>query len=244
MQDRQRTQWETLGATDPYWAVLSFPSKRGGKWEAAEFFETGRREIAEVLTRLEELGAQPKRGTALDFGCGVGRLSRAMSGHFGRVIGIDISESMLKEARSANSAFANIEFVHNEVENLDQIPSRSVDFVYSNIVLQHMPAARQRVFVKEFCRVLSPGGALVFQTPSRPNPMHITGWAHLVAGNRVLNVVRGMLYGRDRVMELHALPKHSVVEMLDAQGMTLLEAEPNDFTGKSFISYRYYATKK
>jgi len=34
----QIKQWERLGKSDPYWAVLSVPEKKGGKWDKLDFF--------------------------------------------------------------------------------------------------------------------------------------------------------------------------------------------------------------
>jgi SAM-dependent methyltransferase len=40
------------------------------------------------------------------------------------------------------------------------------DFIYTNIVLQHMRPEYSKAYLKEFLRVLSPGGLLVFQLPT------------------------------------------------------------------------------
>ncbi|MFA7605105.1 MAG: methyltransferase domain-containing protein [Rhodocyclaceae bacterium] len=137
MKEKYREQWEKLGSDDPYWAVLTDPNKKGGKWSAEEFFKTGKEEIEDILSRLSKLGINPGRGVALDFGCGVGRLSRALAREFQKVIALDISSSMLKEARKVNYGIENIEFTHNTSEYLKTIPESSIDFLYSNIVLQH-----------------------------------------------------------------------------------------------------------
>ena len=90
MVDRFKKQWETLGKEDPYWAVLSDPEKKGGRWSEEDFFQTGDDEIKSLLARISQLGLTPSFDVALDYGCGVGRLSRALSGAFERVIGVDI----------------------------------------------------------------------------------------------------------------------------------------------------------
>ena len=40
-------QWESHGKTDPRWAVLSDNDKRGGLWDDASFYATGRAQVAE-----------------------------------------------------------------------------------------------------------------------------------------------------------------------------------------------------
>jgi ubiquinone/menaquinone biosynthesis C-methylase UbiE len=243
LNDRYQKQWENLGSHDPYWAVLADPKKKGGKWEKDEFFESGRREIEQVMKNLARIRVELRLGTALDFGCGVGRLSRALSRHFERVIGIDISKSMLEEARAQHPDFPNIEFLHNIAEDLGSIPSTTIDLVYSNIVLQHMPAQRQLLFICEFCRVLRPGGVAIFQTPSQHDLSALTGWVHFLVGNRLLNIARRAIHGKHGVMEIHTLARDKVLATFDTFGMSIAEIERYDSAGKGFVSYRYYAVK-
>lgn len=245
MNDRLRQQWEALGEYDPYWAVQSDPTKRGGKWQKDKdrFFQLGTVEISSVLNHLAVLQIKHGRGVALDFGCGVGRLSRALAGHFERVLAFDISRSMLAEAQSANAQYKTIEFWHNTEDNLRIVPSETVDFLYTNLVLQHMPPKRQQPFIREFCRVLKTGGALVFQTPSRPQLKNIRGWVHLLAGNRLLNLVRTVRYGKAGVIEMHTLSREKVLETLEEQRMTVVEIVEEGSSGPAFVGYMYFATK-
>jgi ubiquinone/menaquinone biosynthesis C-methylase UbiE len=245
MTDRHRKQWEALGATDPYWAVLTHADKKGGRWDKAAFFETGVQEIKSLEETLARLGTNHARTVALDYGCGVGRLSRALAAGYGRVIGVDISESMLVEARAANAAVPNIDFVRGNGRDLrGLVEDRSVDLVYSNIVLQHSPAVNQRSLIREFCRVVAPGGVIVFQTPSHANTRTVKGVVHRVLGNRLLNIPRRIVYGKAGVMELHTLDKDEVVRILGACGMTVLATERYDSAGPAFVGYLYVAAKR
>ena len=243
LNDRHQTQWENLGSYDPYWAVLSDPKKKGGKWDKVEFFESGHVEIEQVMENLARIHVEPSLGTALDFGCGVGRVSRALSRQFKRVIGIDISQSMLKEAREQHTDFPNIAFLHNISEDLESISSSTIDLVYSNIVLQHMPPERQLQFIVEFCRVLRPGGVAIFQTPSQHDFGTLIGWVHFLLGNNILNIARSAIYGTHGIMEIHTLAKSKIVATLETLRMSIAEIERYDSTGKGFVSYRYYAVK-
>ena len=78
------------------WAILSYSDRKFGAWDREEFFRTGEVEIEELMARAEELGRPVGRASALDFGCGVGRLTRALSAHFESCLGLDISETMVK----------------------------------------------------------------------------------------------------------------------------------------------------
>jgi tRNA/tmRNA/rRNA uracil-C5-methylase (TrmA/RlmC/RlmD family) len=122
MGDRYQKQWENLGSYDPYWAVLADPNKKGGKWEKDEFFESGRREIEQIMKNLSQMGLKPQADTALDFGCGVGRLNRPLSGYFKKVLAVDISKSMIDEAMAQHREITNIEFLCNVEDGLRSIP--------------------------------------------------------------------------------------------------------------------------
>lgn len=244
MENKYREQWEKLGDSDPYWAVLTDPTKKGGKWDKDEFFKSGETEIEHVLSNLKKLGKELIFITALDFGCGTGRLSRALAKRFEKVIAVDISSSMLHEAQKANHQFENIDFIHNVSEGLAVVPSGSINFLYSNIVLQHMPANGQIHFIKEFCRVLRPGGSIVFQTPCSSNLKTWTGWLHMLVNNNVLNLVRKIKYGSEGIMEIHTLKQEKVLEILHQEDMDTIHVEIYDSAGSSFKSYRYYASKR
>jgi len=71
--------WTKLGKVDPLWAILSDPEKVDGKWDEQEFFESGRKEIDSELKKIEGLGFDVHRGSALDFGCGVESATRHRS---------------------------------------------------------------------------------------------------------------------------------------------------------------------
>lgn len=243
MNDKYREQWERLGGNDPYWAVLTYPSKKGGKWNSDEFFKTGKDEISNVLIKIDSLGEAVSGGTALDFGCGVGRLSRALASEFSKVIAVDISSSMLREAKKVNHEITNISFIHNTADDLVLIPRNSIDFLYSNIVLQHMPKNKQITYIKEFCRVLSPGGILAIQTPSKCNLRSWKGWLYLITGNKALNVARRVKYGPAGVMEVHTLSKKVILETLDSENMNIINVERYDSAGPAFESYMYFAKK-
>lgn len=173
--------WDHLGRRDPFWAVLTNPGKEGGRWDPEEFFATGRDEIEELLEAVGEL--LPGRSRALDFGCGVGRLSQALAEHFDRVDGVDVAPSMVALAEEhAASREAPVGAAERCVFHLNQRPDLSLfgdgtfDLVYSNITLQHMETALAKLYVGEMLRVLVPGGAAVFQLPVEPRGSRLEKW--------------------------------------------------------------------
>jgi ubiquinone/menaquinone biosynthesis C-methylase UbiE len=99
----------------------------------------------------------------LDIGCGTGflLLGAAKSlGKDGKVIGVDISEEMLKKAKEnlSKAGVSNIEFKVGDAENIP-LEDNSVDTVVGNMVLHHCPNPESAI--KEMARVLKSKGKLV-----------------------------------------------------------------------------------
>jgi SAM-dependent methyltransferase len=160
--------WDEFGRTDPLWAILSDPTKRGGRWGLNGFFETGRAEVAEVMEYLQTLPVKLQMGRALDFGCGVGRLTQALAERFVECHGVDIAASMLELANKYNRFGARCRYHLNTRPDLALFDDETFDFVYSNLVLQHMAPEYSTGYLKEFIRVLARDGLLLFQLPGEP----------------------------------------------------------------------------
>ncbi|MEP6883038.1 MAG: FkbM family methyltransferase [Dokdonella sp.] len=234
-----RRVWGALGKDDPLWAVLSQRDKRGGRWQADEFLATGQIEIDSQLAELARSGLPLQRDLALDFGCGAGRLSRALASHFGRVIGVDVSASMIAAARDLNADVANIEFIENTASELSGIDDASVDFVFSHITLQHIPTALAIGYVEEFLRILAPGGVAVFQFVDGSDASW-RGRLFGIASNRWLNPLRRLLWRRREVFEMHVLAEHELRDRLaDHPAMHLLAAVDDGAAGPGWRGRRW-----
>lgn len=189
--------WEALGRVDPLWAVLTSPTRRHGGWNADEFFATGVRDVAALMTTVEALGVPKRRDDVLDFGCGVGRLTRSLAAHFGRCVGVDISAPMLAQAEELNRECDRCRFVLNATEDLRVFESASFDLVYTRYVLQHLPTrVMVRSYLSEFMRVLRPGGLLVFQLPNRIGLLH-----RLQPRRRLYGLLRALGFGERMLLE-------------------------------------------
>lgn len=201
-------------------------------WGEAEFFATGREEIDGVMARLDELGATPERGRALDFGCGLGRLTRALADHFDAVVGIDISDEMVRQATALNRDVPGCEFRVNPGETIAAVEDDSVDLVYSNITLQHVPEDAARTYIADFFRIASPRGLVVFQMPAestlpRPHP-----------ARRILGEIRRRVR---RDMEMNVMPREEVEAIVTAAGGRVVSVDQDDRAGRDWVGYRYVA---
>jgi SAM-dependent methyltransferase len=170
MAESEQAFWDGHARHDPLWAILSDPARAGRRWDLRGFLETGRREISLLMYQLRALGIQVDRRAALDFGCGVGRLSQPLAGWFDRVVGVDISPEMIRLARAINPHPDRVEYIHNPAADLAALRTGEFTFMYSNVVLQHIEPAIALGYLRELLRVVGPGGVLVFQLPSHPRP--------------------------------------------------------------------------
>lgn len=98
--------------------------------------------------------------TVVDLGSGAGNdcfVARAMTGPEGRVIGVDMTEAMLEQARANASRLGldNVTFRKGDIEQLP-IGGQQVDVVISNCVLNLVPNKSQAF--SEIFRILKPGG--------------------------------------------------------------------------------------
>lgn len=159
--------WELFGRRDPLFGVLSDPTKQHGRWEQDEFFESGRAHVAKLFRILDEHGVRVEPGHAVDFGCGVGRLTRPIAERFQHTVGVDVAPSMVALARRHNTLGNRCEFVVNPDPDLRLFDSASRDFVHSCLVLQHIPPDVSPTYIAEFLRILRPGGIAAFQAPAQ-----------------------------------------------------------------------------
>jgi ubiquinone/menaquinone biosynthesis C-methylase UbiE len=241
---RQRRDWEDLAAEDLYWSILSSPSARFRTRDTDEFLESGRAEIGRALERGGALGLPHAHRRALDFGCGAGRLTRALSERFEDVVGVDISEPMIAEARRVNGDTAR--FVVNTGPGLQGFADASFDLVYTSNVLQHIPdAALIQSYVSELARVLGPGGLLCLQLPSAIPARHrVQPRRRAYHALRALRVPRRVLFRRLRLqpIAMSALPAGEVVTTLERAGARVVAVDSVPVAG-GVVSSTYFATR-
>lgn len=247
-----RSNWNGYAATDPLFGVLSNPDKRGGKWDVDDFFQTGKQEIDAVIKKASLLGVPIVYERALDFGCAVGRLTNALCEHFHRVDGVDISEKMIDLAKHYNRHGDQCSFHINTKDELELFDNEAFDFIYSNIVLQHMDPVYSRKYLVEFLRILRPEGMLVFQLPSDyigvSNKKVIRRFAikhHLKKITKTILPIQIVEWLKNReankrpLMQMYGIPKEQILELLENAGGTLLHLSENKNAGGDWTSFTY-----
>jgi SAM-dependent methyltransferase len=212
--------WETFGKTDPYFAVLTAPEYHGQLSDdaRAKFFDSGERHIETMLSIIRErLDSSFAPVRALDFGCGVGRLLIPLATRCPEVTGVDISPSMLAEARrNCDAAGATRVRLIQGDDELSAVTG-SFDFVHSYIVLQHIPVERGERLVGKLAAMLAPGGVGMFHVAYRSG---ITGFSNRLRYWVRVNVpgarlVAGLARGRARSAPVMQMNEYSITRLLD-----------------------------
>ena len=137
--EKMRRDWDRRARENaPYYVHTG-----SQEWESDAFFQTGEKNVAEhIFNDTENIcqGLEPKAMTVLELGCGVGRMTRALAGYFGHVHAVDVSDVMIRLARGNLAEFTNVSFHLNNRARLASIADASVDFAFSYLVFQHIPA--------------------------------------------------------------------------------------------------------
>jgi SAM-dependent methyltransferase len=222
--------------------VLSHPQYRATALDGAgreAFFASGEADVARTLDEIRRTVApdfQPH--AALDFGCGVGRLAIPLARRCERVVGLDVSEAMLHEAR------ANCERLG--VPHVELAPAGApgdtlahvrgdFDLVHSFIVFQHIaPRAGVRT-ADDLLRRLRPGGvgALHFTfawDAGLPRRLAHRLRRRVPLANAVANVLQRRPL-RQPAMPMYEYDLAQLYTMLWAHGCTAVHARLEEHAG-------------
>ena len=134
-------------------------------WNKEDFFMSGEKDVLEFTSDFfKKYEFVPSDKRVLDIGCGVCRLTRALSGAFKEAYGVDISGEMIERAKTLNTDRVNLHFDKNSGSDLTLFEDNFFDFCFSYIVFQHIPDDRIiENYIREISRVLKPGGLFKFQ---------------------------------------------------------------------------------
>ena len=115
---------------------------------------------------LATLGSYHKKTwTALDIGCGIGRVLKPLSPYFHKLIGIDVSAEMIVKSKSWLRDIHNVTTVETSGVDLNIFPPCYFDLVYSYVAFQHMPRPVFNRYLEEINRVLKTQRVSCFSNP-------------------------------------------------------------------------------
>ncbi|HTU34329.1 MAG TPA: class I SAM-dependent methyltransferase [Candidatus Acidoferrum sp.] len=153
--------WDERGRKDPFFYIASWRND----WNEEAFFESGEQDYERFVAHLlARRGVLPGNKSMIELGCGVGRMTRTFARKFGTVTACDVSSEMLNRGQALCRTEKNIIWLQSNGLDLRGIASNSTDFVFSYLVLQHMPKEEiVHDYIREMLRVLRNGGLCLFQ---------------------------------------------------------------------------------
>jgi SAM-dependent methyltransferase len=250
------SDWEYFGRTQPYFGVLTqegFRTDRMTREARRAFFESGQRYIDFLLETLrDELGLSLHGSRGLDFGCGVGRLTIPLARVCESIQGVDVSESMLREAQrnTKESGITNATFVKGD-DHLSSVVG-PLGFVHSFIVFQHIPPDRGEVILKRMIDLLEQDGVGVLHfTSSWASTTSVVRRLVTTAYRRVpfSFAARNLLKGRpvaEPMMQMNQYDLNRILRILQELGChrTHVRFTETGYFGKPFYGVILFFQKR
>lgn len=140
------------------------------KWDPSKYVEFGNhrdRPFHDLVARVQ--ASEPR--TVVDLGCGPGNLTATLTERWpgARVVGLDSSEEMLRQAAALTQQFKHLEFTQGDIATW--LPDAGTDVVISNAALQWVPGHVE--MLAGWLRALKPGGWFALQVPGNfTSPSH------------------------------------------------------------------------
>lgn len=219
--------WTRLGEQEPHWSVISaerFRQDQLGQ-HRAEFYASGRGDVDTFLAFLARNEVDPgSLRRVLEYGCGIGRVTRFLSERFAEVVACDISPSHLEQARLylQESGRGNVEFLR--IRGIADIGSAvDLDAVFCVIVLQHNPPPTIVAILERLLARLRPGGVAYFQVPT-----HTVDYAFHLDDYMAHRLESGHI-------EMHCVPQRRIFRIARDSGCDVLEVREDDWVGRRHV---------
>lgn len=153
--------WDARARKNAFHYIASWRKE----WDLESFIASGEEDFERlVIPILVRCHLPPAGKCMLELGCGAGRMTASFAKRFEQVYAFDLSREMLFRARRTHTAQKNILWLLSNGADLSCVASDSMDFVFSYLVLQHLPEeALALQYIREMVRVLRPGGVFLFQ---------------------------------------------------------------------------------
>lgn len=245
-----------MTTSPPDWQLP--PGVNRGLWdylhnaELARAYDGGLADAA--LPRVDLLFAErhlDRPGRLLDLGCGTGRLllSFARRGYW--VLGVDLSEEMLRVAGAkARAEGVAIHRLRANVVELDTLADASFDYaacLFSTLGMICGAGPRRRALAHVY-RVLRPGGRFVLHVHNRWFNARDSHGRHWLARDLVRSVL-GHAEAGDRVMPqhhggagltLHHFTRREIIRLLRGAGFRLREVLPVSLRADGQLSWPWW----
>jgi len=156
-----RRDWDARARKNAFHYIASWRKE----WDLESFIAAGEEDFERlVIPVLARCGLPVTGKCMLELGCGAGRMTASFAKRFEHVYAFDVSREMLSRARQMHTEQRNILWLLSNGADLSCVASDSMNFVFSYLVLQHLPEeALAMQYIREMLRVLRPGSVFLFQ---------------------------------------------------------------------------------
>jgi ubiquinone/menaquinone biosynthesis C-methylase UbiE len=161
--------------------------------DTEEFERTGRADAERLAAYV------PTAGTALDVGCGIGRVARYLAPRCGTLWAVDASPRMLELARTRLAGVPNVRFARCVDTDIPDVPTGSVDLAYALLVLQHLEREDAFLLLEELRRVIKPSGTLFVTFPNLLSETYLAAFLDYAHRGETANPARARMYTPEEV---------------------------------------------
>lgn len=156
-----RRDWDERARKNAFHYIASWRKE----WDLNSFLASGEEDYQRLVSPiLNRFSAASSGNVIVELGCGVGRMTSSFARRYKRVLALDVSVEMLERARQIHAKEENILWLCVNGTDLACLANDSADFIFSYLVLQHLPNEELAFgYVREMLRVLRPGGGFLFQ---------------------------------------------------------------------------------
>jgi SAM-dependent methyltransferase len=229
--ERTTSQWTALGEQDPYWSVISDKKFRISNFEthSDDFWNSGIFVLNEIDNVVHQYGVSIDYSTAIELGCGVGRLTRFLATRFESTIAMDISPGNLEicRAKTVDTKGLVLPTLIQNPHDLSNIPEFNLFVSY--IVLQHNPPPIQFFMLDRILSRLKTGGLAMFQVPTM--------------GVNYSFIPQEYLSKEVAEMDMHVLPLEAVMKVFNQNDMTCIDIRRDFHAGPAMRSNTFIAVK-
>lgn len=134
---KMRTDWDERARLN----AEHFIADGQESWTQEDFIASGEITVSQdILGDLGNIcqGKDPLRVRVLELGCGIGRVTRALSRVFGQIQGVDVSPEMIRKAKLFLAGIPNVTVSEIDGATLAPLGMAKFDFAYSCCVFHHI----------------------------------------------------------------------------------------------------------
>jgi ubiquinone/menaquinone biosynthesis C-methylase UbiE len=219
--------WEDLSRREPFFSVLPIDAHRMANLtpeRRTAFFASGETHVQWMLRTIAPLAPDFAPISALEYGCGIGRLALPLAWRVQSVTAVDRSPTMLAHAREHTTRLGVTNIIFATPEELHASP-RKFDLVVCHLVLQRLPIRDGLRLIDELMARIAPGGFGLFQFPYATTASRgVQAMRWLRERVPVVNAIANRLRGKAAAEPFIPTHAYHLYAVLDRVGRVHVEA--------------------